>query len=101
MLAAAQLGITMASLGLGAVAEPALAAGLEPLLELSPLGEAARHAIAFTLALSVVVFLHMVIGEMAPKSWAIAHPEASALSLARSFRGFALLTKPAIVALNA
>src|SRR5688572_26894827 len=72
MLAAAQLGITMASLGLGAVAEPALAHALERLLHLAHVPEAALHAIAFAIALAIVVFLHMVVGEMAPKSWAIA-----------------------------
>jgi len=90
MLAGAQLGITMASLGLGAVAEPALAAGLEQLFGLVGVPAGLRHAIAFTIALSIVVFLHMVVGEMAPKSWAITHPEDSALLLARPFRAFAL-----------
>jgi CBS domain containing-hemolysin-like protein len=101
MLAAAQLGITMASLGLGAVAEPAIAHGLEGLLHLAHVPEAALHAVAFTIALAITVFLHMVVGEMAPKSWAIADPERSALALARPFRAFALLTRPAIRALNA
>ncbi|MDP9405007.1 MAG: hemolysin family protein [Actinomycetota bacterium] len=101
MLAAAQLGITMASLGLGAVAEPALAAGLEIVFEGVGIPSALRHAVAFTVALAVVVFLHMVVGEMAPKSWAIANPERSALALARPFRAFALLLRPAISALNA
>jgi CBS domain containing-hemolysin-like protein len=100
MLAAAQLGITMASLGLGAVAEPALAHGLEGLFEAARVPSGFRHAIAFTIALSIVVFFHMVIGEMAPKSWAIAHPERSALLIARPFRAFALLFRPAIRALN-
>ena len=101
MLAGAQLGITMASLGLGAVAEPALAGVLESLLHLTPVPEAGIHAIAFTIALSIVVFLHMVVGEMAPKSWAITDPERSALVLARPFRAFVLLFRPAIRALNA
>lgn len=101
MLAGAQLGITMASLGLGAVAEPALAAGLEMVLEGVQVPSGLRHALAFTIALSIVVFLHMVVGEMAPKSWAIADPERSALALARPFRAFALLFRPAIRALNA
>lgn len=100
MLAAAQLGITMASLGLGAVAEPALAAVLERLLAGVALPAGVRHAIAFAVALSVVVFLHMVVGEMAPKSWAISHPERSALSLVRPFRAFALVFRPAIRVLN-
>ncbi len=100
MLAGAQLGITMASLGLGAVAEPALASVFESLLETVAIPSAVRHAIAFTVALSIVVFLHMVVGEMAPKSWAIAHPERSALILARPFRAFALVFRPLIRLLN-
>jgi CBS domain containing-hemolysin-like protein len=101
MLAGAQLGITMASLGLGAVAEPALAHGFELLLEPVAVPAGVRHTIAFTVALTIVVFLHMVVGEMAPKSWAIANPERSALVLARPFRAFALLVRPVIRALNA
>ena len=55
---------------------------------------------AFILAVAVVGFLHVVIGEMAPKSWAISHPEDSALLLALPFRAFARVTRPALVALN-
>ncbi|CAN5137517.1 CNNM domain-containing protein [soil metagenome] len=101
MLAGAQLGITMCSLGLGIVAEPALAGLIEAGLGGVEIPEGARHAIAFTIALSVVVFLHMVVGEMAPKSWAIAHPEQSALALALPFRAFARIFRPVIVMLNA
>ncbi len=101
MLAAAQLGITMASLGLGAVAEPALADVFTRLLASAPLPSAMRHTIAFAVALAIVVFLHIVVGEMAPKSWAISHPEASALRLARPFRAFALVFRPLIRLLNA
>ncbi|MGH8908519.1 MAG: hemolysin family protein [Egibacteraceae bacterium] len=101
MLAAAQLGITMASLGLGAVAEPALASVLEHLLEGTAIPVALRHTTAFAVALSVVVFFHIIIGEMVPKSWAISHPERSALRLARPFRAFALVFRPIIRLLNA
>ncbi|MGH8904011.1 MAG: hemolysin family protein [Egibacteraceae bacterium] len=101
MLAAAQLGITMASLGLGAVAEPALAGALERVLGSAPVPPAVRHTIAFAVALSVVVFLHVVLGEMVPKSWAISHPERSALRLVPPFRAFALVFRPAIRVLNA
>jgi len=100
MLAGAQLGITMASLGLGAVAEPALAHLLERLFGLV-LPERLTHLLGFATALSIVVFLHMVVGEMAPKSWAIAHPERSALLLARPFRAFVWLFKPFLWVLNA
>ena len=75
MLAGAQLGITMCSLGLGAVAEPAVAGIIEGILgEAFSLSDTTRHIIAFSIGLSIVVFLHMVVAEMAPKSWAIAHP---------------------------
>jgi CBS domain containing-hemolysin-like protein len=102
MLAGAQLGITICSLGLGAVAEPAVArlveAGVRGAVELP---RAVSHGIAFAVALSLVVFLHMVVGEMAPKSWAISRPERSALILARPFRGFVVVLRPVIRLLNA
>ncbi len=101
MLAGAQLGITMCSLGLGAIAEPAVARIIEGALgEWFTLSDTARHVIAFAIALSIVVFLHMVVAEMAPKSWAIAHPEKSSLLLARPFRLFAFVFRPIIVLLN-
>jgi len=101
MLAGAQLGITMCSLGLGAVAEPAIAGIIEGALgEWFTLTDTTRHVIAFTIALSIVVFLHMVVGEMAPKSWAISHPEQSALKLARPFRLFVTVFRPIIQFLN-
>jgi CBS domain containing-hemolysin-like protein len=94
-LAGAQLGITMASLGLGYVAEPAIAHGLEDLLGLADLPEALTHTIAFVIGLSIVVFLHMVIGEMVPKNLALVAPERVMLLLAipnhfyvRAFRPF-------------
>ncbi len=101
MLAGAQLGITMCSLGLGAVAEPAVASIIEGVLgEFFTLSDTASHLIAFAIALSIVVFLHMVVGEMAPKSWAIAHPERSSLLLARPFRLFARVFRPIIRLMN-
>jgi CBS domain containing-hemolysin-like protein len=100
-LAAAQLGITMASLLLGAVAEPALASLLEPVLGYLPLSDAVVHGIALAIALLIVVFLHMVVGEMAPKNIAISAPERSALAMALPFRGFIILFRPLIWALNA
>jgi CBS domain containing-hemolysin-like protein len=101
MLAGAQLGITLCSLGLGVVSEPLFAGTLTPLFDAIGLPEAAAHTIAFVIALGLVTFLHMVLGEMAPKSWAIAHPERSATILALPFRGFTLLVRPVISALNA
>ncbi len=101
MLAGAQLGITMCSLGLGLVAEPAVAAIFEGALgEWFSLSDTWTHLIGFTLALSIVVFLHMVVGEMAPKSWAISHPENSAMKLARPFRAFVTVFRPVIWLMN-
>jgi CBS domain containing-hemolysin-like protein len=99
-LTAAQLGITISSLLLGAVAEPAVAAMIEPALALTPIPAGAVHPIAFAMALLVVVFLHMVIGEMAPKNIAISSPEKSALAMALPFRGFIIALRPLIALLN-
>lgn len=97
----AQLGITMASLGLGAVAEPAVAAIFARALETTPLPAATRVVVAFALGLSVVVFLHMVVGEMAPKNLALARPERVSLALVRPFGTFVRLLRPVILLLNA
>jgi CBS domain containing-hemolysin-like protein len=99
-LAAAQLGITMASLVLGAVAEPAIAGILERLLGFLAIPDSALHAIALIIALLIVVFLHMVVGEMAPKNVAISNPERTAVALALPFRGFIFLFRPLIAVLN-
>ncbi|GLW63317.1 membrane protein [Actinomadura rubrobrunea] len=101
MLAGAQLGVTMCSLGLGLVSEPVIADRLVPLAHAAGLPSAAAHAVAFVLALGLVTFLHMVLGEMAPKSWVITHPERSAMLLAPPFRAFSAVTRPALAALNA
>ncbi len=82
MLAAAQLGITVCSLGLGAVAEPALAHLLEAPFYALGLPDALLHPVAFTIALAIVIYLHVVVGEMIPKNLALAAPERAALVLA-------------------
>ncbi len=66
MLAGARLGITICTLGLGSVSKPAISHELDPLLEKLGLPAALSYGIAFALAMIVVVFLHMVVGEMAP-----------------------------------
>lgn len=99
-LAGAQLGITMASLAIGAVAEPAIAGFLETGLGFVGLPEATTHGIALVIALLMVVFLHMVIGEMAPKNIAISSPEATAVALALPFRAFIIVFTPLIAILN-
>ncbi len=101
MLAGVQLGITMASLGLGYVGEPAVAhlieGGIERFVEL-PSG--LLHGISLVVALTIVVFLHMVVGEMAPKNMAIADPEKAAIWLSVPLRLYANLFRPFINLLN-
>jgi len=101
-LAGAQLGITMASLGLGFVAEPAIATLIESVIEsFVEIPSNVLHAISFTLALSLVVVVHMVIGEMVPKNIAIATPERSARILAPIHRVYVKLFAPIVWFLTA
>ncbi len=100
MLAGAQLGITMVVVALGMVAEPALHHVLVAPLNALGLPGPAGDVVALVVALSVVTYLHVVIGEMAPKSWAIAHPERSAMLLAPAFRVFARSVRWLLVVLN-
>lgn len=81
MLAGAQLGITLCTFALGAVTKPAVDGWLGPILTALGLPDWAAGGAAFGLALFIVTFLHLVVGEMAPKSWAIAHPEKSAQAI--------------------
>jgi CBS domain containing-hemolysin-like protein len=100
MLAGAQLGITLCTLGLGQVTEPAIEHYLEPVFGAIGVPDALRMPIALTLSLALVTFLHMVVGEMAPKSWALTHPERAALILTLPFRGFTWLMTPLLSSLN-
>ncbi|BFO17562.1 hemolysin family protein [Streptomyces sp. KM77-8] len=100
MLAGAQLGITVCTLGLGSVSKPAISHELDPLLHRLGLPSAVSYGVAFAVAMIVVVFLHMVVGEMAPKSWAIAHPERSAMLLSPPFRAVVKSVRPLISVLN-
>ncbi|MES9620359.1 hemolysin family protein [Streptomyces tuirus] len=100
MLAGAQLGITVCTLGLGSVSKPAISHELDPLLHKLGLPSAVSYSVAFAVAMIVVVFLHMVVGEMAPKSWAIAHPERSAMLLSPPFRAVVRAVRPLIRLLN-
>ncbi len=99
-LAGAQLGITLCTLGLGALAKPAVASVFEVALGAVQVPEAVAGVVSVLLAVSLVVFLHMVIGEMAPKSWAISDPEHSARILAWPFRAFVVTARPILAALN-
>lgn len=100
MLAAAQLGITACTFGLGAVTKPALEYWLGPTLVSLGLPEWFAGALSFALSLLVVTFLHLVIGEMAPKSWAIAHPERAAKIIGIGSRIYIWPLKPFLLAVN-
>lgn len=100
-LAGAQLGVTMCSLGLGAVTEPAVEHLLAPPLHAIGAPEATAEVVALVVALAAVTFAHMVAGEMAPKSWAITGPERAALAVALPFRAFTQATRPVLAVLNA
>jgi CBS domain containing-hemolysin-like protein len=101
-LSACQLGITLASLGLGWVGEPAFASLLEPVFALVGVtSPQIIHGVSFVVAFSVISFLHIVVGELAPKSLAIRIPEVVALWCALPLYGFYWAMYPAIWLLNA
>jgi CBS domain containing-hemolysin-like protein len=96
-LSATQLGITMASLGLGWVGEPALSHLIEPpLTALGIASPATLHATSAILAFGVITFLHIVIGELAPKSLAIRKSEGTTLWIAYPLRAFYVVFRPVI-----
>ncbi|WP_436935082.1 hemolysin family protein [Halovenus marina] len=98
-LAVTQLGITIASLGLGWVGEPAVASLLEPVLE-SVLPSNLIHLVAFALGFSIITFLHVVFGELAPKTIAIAEAERLSLFVAPPMKFFYILFYPGLVVFN-
>jgi CBS domain containing-hemolysin-like protein len=98
-LATTQLGITIASLGLGWVGEPAVAALLEPVLE-PVLPGGTLHLVAFAVGFSIITFLHVVFGELAPKTIAIQRAERIALLVAPPMTLFYYLFIPGIVVFN-
>lgn len=100
MLACAQLGITVCSTSLGVVAEPAVARLIEaPLLALG-LPASAVHPVAFVVALAVVVYLHVVLGEMVPKNLAVSGPDRAALLFGPPLVWIARVVRPVIAVLN-
>ncbi|MFC4553660.1 hemolysin family protein [Georgenia faecalis] len=101
LLAGSQLGITVCTLALGAITKPAVHHWLTPLFASWGMPELTADVVGFVLALIIVTFLHLVVGEMAPKSWAIAHPEKSATLLALPMRGFMWAFRPVLRGLNA
>lgn len=99
-LSATQLGITLASLGLGWIGEPAVASMIEPLIARFTENPAVLHGVAFAVAFGVITFLHIVLGELAPKSLAIQRSQGTTLAIAAPLRWFYVLFRPAIWVLN-
>ena len=99
-LAACQIGITIASVALGVVAEPALADLIAPVVHALGGSEATAHTVAVIVALALVTMVHMVLGEMVPKNLALAAPERALLLLAVPLAAFTWLFRPVIVSLN-
>jgi len=101
VIAVNQLGITVCSLVLGAVAEPTIAQLIEPVLHALHVPEAFLHPIAFAIGLSIVVFLHVVMGEMIPKNIALAGPDRAAMVLGTPVWAFVTVLRPVIRVINA
>lgn len=101
-LAATQLGITISSLALGWIGEPALAHLVEPVLAAMriPASAATSHGIAIAVSFFVITALHIVLGELAPKSIALQRSEATALAIIRPLTVFLIILKPFIFVLN-
>lgn len=101
-IAATQLGITLASIGLGWIGEPALARLLDPLCGFIPEGwrAFATHSVATGAAFFLITFMHVVFGELIPKTMALQKPDATALWVARPLLIFATLTRPLILLMN-
>ena len=101
LIAGAQLGVTVCSLALGALAEPVVAGLLERPLAPLELPDTLVHGIAFVIALIAVSFLHTVIGEMVPKNLTIAGPERAAVWLVPVHFAFCRLVRPLLTAFTA
>lgn len=101
MLAGAQLGITAATFALGAITKPAVDSWLGPALQALGVPGWLAGGTSFALSLLLVTFLHLVVGEMAPKSWAIAHPELAARLVGIPGRAFVAVVRPLLVGVNA
>ncbi|MFH7599597.1 hemolysin family protein [Streptomyces racemochromogenes] len=101
LMAAAQLGITLCTLVLGVVAEPAIAHLLSPLLDAVGVPSGVTHAISFVIALALATYLHMLFGEMVPKNVALAEPVRTALLLGPPLVAMTHALKPVIFAINA
>lgn len=100
LLAAAQLGITLCTLVLGAVAEPAIAHLLEPFFHVVGLPLGLVHPVSFVIALTVATYLHMLFGEMVPKNVALAEPVRTVLLLGPPLVALARTLRPVIFGVN-
>ncbi|MET8815849.1 hemolysin family protein [Streptomyces sp. NPDC004549] len=101
LLAAAQLGITLCTLVLGVVAEPAIAHLLEPVFHAVGVPSSAGHVVSFVIALTLATYLHMLLGEMVPKNIALAEPVRSALLLGPPLVALSRALRPVIFTINA
>ncbi|MFF9214980.1 hemolysin family protein [Streptomyces viridosporus] len=101
LMAAAQLGITLCTLVLGVVAEPAIAHLLEPVFHAVGVPRGAGHAVSFVIALALATYLHMLLGEMVPKNVALAEPVRSALLLGPPLVALSRTLRPVIFTVNA
>ncbi|SDM43281.1 hemolysin family protein [Streptomyces wuyuanensis] len=101
LLAAAQLGITLCTLVLGVVAEPAIAHLLEPVFDAAGVPDGLIHPISFVIALALATYLHMLLGEMVPKNIALAEPTRAALLLGPPLVALTRALRPVIFAINA
>ena len=100
VMATCQLGITACSLGIGAVGEPAVAHLLEVPFEALHLPEQLIHPVALVIALLIVMFLHMVLGEMVPKNLALVGPDRSSLALGPPIYVIMTVLRPVVWLLN-
>ncbi|MCT1414832.1 hemolysin family protein [Corynebacterium sanguinis] len=100
MLAGAQLGITACTFALGAITKPWVHDAMMPMFTALGLPYTAADVVSFVLALFVVTFIHLVIGEMAPKSWAITHPDTALRFIAIPARGFIAIFRPLLTWIN-
>lgn len=100
-IAIAQLGITLASIGLGMYGEPAVARWLYGPFEAWGLSSAAAHTVGFVIALSAITYMHVVLGEMIPKALALQAPETISIRVNPAMRSFGLVFRPMVKVLNA
>ncbi|CAN5726820.1 hemolysin family protein [soil metagenome] len=99
-LAVCQLGITLSSLSLGALGEPAIASLIEPLFEAWGMSQGLIHPIAFAIGFLIITSLHVVLGELVPKSVGIQRPEGTSLFIAPFMRAFYYLFLPLTIVFN-